>query len=238
MSSRKEQKEALRRERLERERQAQEAARRKRLVGYGAGGVLALAALAIVAVLVLSGSGGDGGGGGDKSVLPDDGKVPAQKNTDFQVAVKAAGCEVKSEKAKSREHTGSLSDRVKYDSDPPMSGKHYLQPASDSAYDDPPQEEELVHSMEHGRMIIWFKSSLPEEARANLKALYDQDSYQLILTPHDSMPYAVAATAWTRDPTPNGTGHLVGCKRFTNADFDVLQTFRDEFRGRGPEAVQ
>ena len=32
-------------------------------------------------------------------------------------------------------------------------------------------------------MIIWFKKSLPEDQRANLKALFDEDSYQMVLMP-------------------------------------------------------
>ena len=32
-------------------------------------------------------------------------------------------------------------------------------------------------------MIIWFKRNLPEEQRANLKALFDEDTYQMVITP-------------------------------------------------------
>ena len=30
--------------------------------------------------------------------------------------------------------------------------------------------------MEHGRVIIWFKRNLPADERADLKALFDEDS--------------------------------------------------------------
>ena len=50
VSSRREQKEALRREREERERQAKAAQARKRMVGYGGGFVLVLAVVAVVVV--------------------------------------------------------------------------------------------------------------------------------------------------------------------------------------------
>ena len=237
MSSRKEQKEALRRERLERERQAQAAARRKKLIGYGAGGLLALAAIVIVAVLLLSGGGG-GGGESAGDMLPDGGNVPAQQITDLTPAAKAAGCELKSAKGKPAEHTASLGEGIEYDTDPPSVGKHFQAPAEDGAYgDEAPDPKEVVHSHEHGRVVFWFKPSLPEEARANLKALFDQDSYQLILTPNTTMPYEVAATAWNRDPRPNGTGRLMGCRRYGEKVLDALQTFRDEHRGQGPEAV-
>jgi hypothetical protein len=235
MASRKEQKEALRREREERERQAREAERRRRLVGYGAGGALALAALVVVAVLLLAG--GDGGGGASAEVLPDGGEVPRQQTTELEEAVRAADCELKSERAKGREHTPSLTERVQYATNPPTSGNHFVTPADDAAYGEAPQDEELVHSLEHGRVIVWFKPSLPEDARANLKALYDSDTYQMLMAPRPKMPYAVAASAWNREPEPNGTGRLLGCKRYNEKLFDALRTFRDEHRSNGPEPI-
>ncbi len=43
------------------------------------------------------------------------------------------------------------------------------------------------------------------------------------------MPYEVAATAWTQ---------LMGCKRYEGEKtLDAIRNFRDQFRGRGPEAV-
>jgi len=73
VASRKEQKEALRRERLEREREAAEQARRKRMVGYGVGGVLALAA--VVAGLLPSREPRDRDDLGDPSASPDLGEA-------------------------------------------------------------------------------------------------------------------------------------------------------------------
>jgi len=241
MASRKEQKEQLRREREQREAEAKAATRRKQMIGYAAGG-LAVVVIVVVAVVLLTG-GGDGGSGGGKSgdssaVLPDDGEVPERKITDLAPAAKAAGCTLQSFKGKSREHTDSLDEKIKYDSNPPTEGKHFATPAEDGAYDQAPNPKELVHTMEHGRMIIWFKKDAPEKTRADLKALFDEDSYQMVLTPDPTgMKYEVAATAWTREPTPNGTGHLLGCAKFDDKTMDALQAFRDEYRGNGPEAV-
>jgi hypothetical protein len=234
VSSRKERKEALRREREERERQAREAERRKRLVGYGAAGALTLGALVVVAVLLISGG---GSGGASADVLPDGGEVPRRQVDELEPAARAAECVLESERGAAREHTTSLSERVQYKKNPPTSGRHFLQPTDDAAFTEAPQDEELVHSLEHGRVIIWFKPSLPEEARANLKALYDADTYQMIMVPRRDMRYAVAATAWNREPEPNGTGRLLGCRRYNERIFDALRAFRDEHRSNGPEPV-
>jgi hypothetical protein len=236
VSHRREQKERLRREREERERQARAAAQRKKLVGYGAGGVLALAA---VVVLILAATGGKGGGSDAQAaeVFPDGGSVPEQKIFDVPPAAKAAGCTLRDVKATSREHTTSLSDHVKYSTNPPTSGRHYQIPAQDGIYGDPPQDEELVHGMEHGRVIFWVKPSLPEDQRANIRALVDDDPYQMFLVPRSKMPYAVAATAWDADPAPNGTGKMMTCNEVNDQTYDALAAFRDEHRSQGPEPI-
>jgi Protein of unknown function (DUF3105) len=235
VASRKEQKERLRRERQERERQAKEAERRRRLVGYGAGGALVLAAIVAVAVVIAT-----GGGGGDTAtaeVLPAGGKVPEPQVTDLGAAAKAAGCKLISFRAQSRDHIQNLNENVKYKTNPPTAGKHYVQPAADGAYAKAPADVELVHTQEHGRIIIWFKPTLPKAERAALKALFDQDSDKMVLVPRANMPYPVAATAWGATPDPLGTGYVMGCEQFTPKVFDALRTFRDAHRGKGPEPV-
>ena len=237
MASRKEQKEQLRREREEREAAAKAAAQRKRLVGYGAGGVLVLAVIVIL-VLVLAGGGDGGTDDVDKAVLPDGGSVPEQQVTDLDEAAKAAGCELKSFPANSREHTDDLAEQIGYSSSPPTSGKHYIEPAEDGAYDEAPDAKQLVHTMEHGRVIIWFKRNLPADDRANLASLFEEDTYQMVIAPDPTkMKYAVAATAWNAEPEPNGTGRLLGCPRMDEGVFDAIRAFKDEHRSNGPEPV-
>jgi Protein of unknown function (DUF3105) len=236
VSRRREQKEALRREREERERKAREEQQRKRMVGFGAAGLLVIAA--IVALVVVA-AGGNGGGedGQAAELLPDGGSVPEQQDFDLAPAARAAGCELRSRRSSDRTHTNSLETVINYESNPPTSGRHYQFPAEDGAYGEAPQDEELVHTLEHGRVVVWFKPSLPEDQRADLKAFFDEDSYQMVLVPRSDMPYQVAASAWNRDPEPNGTGRLLLCDRMTPEVFDALRTFRDEHRSNGPEPI-
>jgi hypothetical protein len=235
MARRKAEKEALRRERERREAEARAAARRKRLVGYGAGGVLAIGALVVVVALAAGSGGGDGSGGGE--VFPEGGEVAEQTEFDVEAAADAAGCELKTQKDTSRSHTGSLDVNVKYKDNPPTSGDHYDIPAEDGLYTDAPSDLELVHSLEHGRVILWVKPSLPADVREQIRALYDEDTYQMLLVPRAKMPYAVAATAWNADPTPNGTGRTLGCEEWNERAVDAIRSFRDEHRSNGPEPV-
>jgi len=238
MASRKEEKERLRREREERERAASDAQRRKRLIGYGTGGVLALAAV-VVLVVLLVGGGGDGGGKAGGELLPAGGRVAELRETGVAKAAETAGCELKNERAKSRDHTGDPNEVIKYDTNPPMSGRHFETPAPESAYTEAPADPSLVHALEHGRVDLWFKPDASRQARADLKATYDEEQgYQLLLIPRPDMPYPVAATAWTADPQPLGTGHLIGCRTIDAKALTAVRAFIDEYRGRGPEPVQ
>ena len=234
MSSRKEQKEALRGERLEREREAREAQRRKRMVGVGIGGVLVLAAVVVLAVVALAGG---GSGEASEEMYPDGGEVPEQQTSDLNAAVEAAGCRTSSERSRSREHITDPNQTVDYRTNPPTDGRHFVEWADDGIYDEAPPDERLVHTLEHGRVIVWFKPSLPEQARANLKAFFDADSYQMVMVPRRDMPYDVAASAWNRDPTPNGTGRLLSCPKYSEGVFDALRLFREQNRSNGPEPV-
>src|SRR5947207_14969688 len=103
MASRKEQKERLRRERLEREQAAAAAAARRRRLGYAiAGGLVGAVAIALVAIAFASGGGG--ATGGDNGTWPS-GAIPKQKETDLTVAAKLAGCVLQHPHTEIRTHT-------------------------------------------------------------------------------------------------------------------------------------
>jgi len=237
MASRREQKEQLRREREQREAAVKAGQRRRQMIGYAVGGAVVLIA-AVIAIAVLAG--GDGGGNASADVLPDGGsyKEPNDEVESLAAAAKIGNCELKSFKATSREHVADPTLKIKYASKPPTSGSHFQVPAEDKAYEDAPDVKEIVHTLEHGRVIIWFRKNLPAQQRASLKAYYDDDPYQIVLTPDETgMPYQVAVTAWSKDPEPNGTGRLLGCKRYSDDIFTAIEAFKDEHRSRGPEPV-
>lgn len=237
MSHRRDQKEALRREREAREQQARAAEQRKKMVGYGAAAAIAIIAVAVGILLLTGGEDAGSGPGNAGNVFPDGGSFPEQKVFDIGPAAKAAGCQLQTKKGTARGHTTSLSDRVKYNTNPPTTGRHYEIPAQDGIYGEAPQDEQLVHNMEHGRVIIWVKPSLPSKQRADIRAMVEDDPYQMVLVPRRNMPYAVAATAWDADPAPNGTGELLLCNDVNDKTFDALQAFRDEHRSQGPEPI-
>src|SRR4051794_22857943 len=133
MASRKEQKERLRAERLEREQaQAASAARRRRM-GYLVAGVLVAAVVVALAVVALAGGGSDNNGktaGSNPKDWPK-GSVPKRKETDLAAAAKTAGCVLQHPKSEGRGHTDSPKVHVTYKSEPPTSGKHWAIPTHD-----------------------------------------------------------------------------------------------------------
>lgn len=222
VSSRKEQKQRLGAERLERERAAAAAAAKRRRLGQVAAAVLGVAVLvAAVAVLASGGSPAPTGGGGSWP----SGSVPAQRVHDLNAATKSAGCVLTNPKSEGAGHTESP---VKYKSQPPTSGSHYPVPAHDAAYLQAPKPyESLVHALEHGRVVYWFKPSAPAAVKGALKKLYDEDDKLVVLTANPRpMPYEVAATAWTR---------LLGCRAYNHKVPDAMRAFRDAYRLKGPE---
>jgi hypothetical protein len=235
VSHRKDQKEELRRQREQREAAERAARQRKRLVGIGVAAAMLVAA---GVVIVMAASGSTGGGGG---IFPEGGTVPEQREFDLKKAVAAAGCELESAKADGvNTHTTELSEKVDYRDNPPTSGRHFQTPGQDGVYGEKgevPQDEILVHNLEHGRVVIWAKPTLQERWRAGLRAMMDKEDFQTVLVPRADMPYAVAATAWNRDPLPQGTGRTLGCDEFNPRVYDALQAFRDEHRSNGPEPV-
>lgn len=197
---------------------------------------------AVVAITASSCGGGDDQKHDSRrddraSLLPEGGSAPEPKVSDLGNAASMAGCEQRSSTVPSREHTADLAEPVRYRTDPPTSGQHFQQAAPDGMYDEPPADTAVVHAFEHGRVGIWFRADLPARRRADLRALVEEDSAQLLLVPRPRMPYEVAASAWNADPEPLGTGRLLTCERLTDRAFDALRAFRGEHRAQGPEPI-
>jgi hypothetical protein len=225
------------------------------LLGYAISIGIVVAAFVAFGVLLAGAVGDDGDGdvvtvpatlGGDagreepsEDVLPDGGVFPTPEGgMSLEAAAKAAGCELQSYPVESRDHIRDIQASVRYSSIPPTSGEHYPVPAPDGAYEKAPYLKTIVHSLEHSRIVLWFKPELPREARASLKAFFDADDDRMLLVPDEhGKDYEVTATAWNAKPKPNGTGRLLGCPEYGDDVFTALQAFKEKHRGKGPERI-
>jgi hypothetical protein len=249
MASRKEEKERLRQQRLAAERAAASRGRGRLIAGYVVAGVLALAVVA--GLVVVLASGGSSGGvdacsnahiknsaGSTKGLQPDCRQgtpPPAIKVADLKISAQQASCELKLNLPDEGNTHVPNSTPVDYKTVPPTSGNHNPVPIDDGAYKSPispdPQHpgmniRDMVHAMEHGRIEIHYKPTLPEDQQLALKGVFDDDPDGMLMFPDPAMPYDVAITAWTNE---------VVCPHYNPGILDVIRNFRDTYRGNGPE---
>jgi hypothetical protein len=115
--------------------------------------------------------------------------------------------------------------RVDYGTDPPTSGNHWPTPADPGFYSQAVPSEQLVHNLEHGQIVFWYKSSAPSSITAGLKQVVGQD-IALVAAPYDYQgPGEFAMTAW-------------GAAQYCNdISQEAIDAFRTQFQGKGPELV-
>jgi hypothetical protein len=159
---------------------------------------------------------------------------PAIQFGGLQQSAQKAGCQLKLNLADEGNTHVPNSTPVKYGTVPPTSGNHNPVPIDDGAYTTPITSDtnkptnirNEVHAMEHGRIEIHYKPSLPESEQLALKGVFDADPDGMLLYPDPDMPYDVAVTAWTNE---------VVCPKYNETVLDVIRNFRDTYRGNGPE---
>jgi Protein of unknown function (DUF3105) len=212
-------------------------------------GILTLAVVAGLVAVIASGGGGGGtdacsnshiknSGGSFKGLEPDcrEGTAPPPiKVADLKISAEQAGCELRLSLPDEGNTHVPNSQPVEYKTVPPTSGNHNPVPIDDGAYRTPissnPQTVGMnirneVHAMEHGRIEIHYKPSLPAAQQLALKGVFDDDPNGTLLYPDPDMPYDVAVTAWTNEAV---------CPHYNEAVLDVIRNFRDTYRGNGPE---
>ena len=151
----------------------------------------------------------------------------AEEDAPVGGAAAAAGCtDVATHPSEGRQHVDDGTD-VGYETSPPTSGNHYENYADPGFYPDPVPEEALVHNLEHGQIVIWYRPDAPQDVLADIESLVEQQPVATLAAPYEDLdePYNFALTAW---------GASMPCERVSQ---DVVDRFRARFQGRGPENV-
>jgi hypothetical protein len=173
------------------------------------------------------------GEAGAPDVAQGDAAIPPVQERNLEKAAAAAKCEVTDPALEGSTH---VNDKVEYKTNPPTSGDHHPNAALDGFYTagNEPEPENLVHALEHGRILYQYKPGTPANRVAQLETLASEElnglaGYKTLLFQNNTdMPYAVAATAW---------GHAITCDTFTDATFDALRAFRIQYIDKGPENI-
>lgn len=157
-------------------------------------------------------------------------------------AMRAAGCTYRTFKGSGTGvHIANPAATPKeWNSFPPTSGPHYGEWVLWGEYDQPVQLARAVHNLEHGGIVMYYGSDVPDEEVAKLRSFYRSDTTAMLLSPLPRLGDKIALTAWYA-PTKLGQvqieasqGILAECTRF---DENAFETFRDAFRFQGPERV-
>ena len=89
-----------------------------------------------------------------------------------------------------------------YNSNPPTSGPHSQQWQPPGIYREPIPKEVLVHSMEHGMVLVLYNCPQGcEDLRGRLEEIvleYGEDGKLVLLAPYPNMDATIALVAWTR----------------------------------------
>lgn len=86
---------------------------------------------------------------------------------------------------------------VRYNSNPPTSGDHWVTPAEWGAYDEPLPDEVLVHNIEHGGTWISY-DGVADQTVARLQDLADRYPLAVIVTPRPRNDHPIAVASWGR----------------------------------------
>jgi len=149
------------------------------------------------------------------------------------VAASEASCEpIQTYELQKGTHIEEGATHPPYNSTPPTSGPHYVGPAPAGFYPAPLRPEQLVHNLEHGQIVLWYRPDASEETITAIEALIDREPLAqeaaLLAAPYDGVPDAdsFVLTAW---------GASQSCDRVSQ---EVVDEFRAEYQGRGPERIQ
>ncbi|WP_141432758.1 DUF3105 domain-containing protein [Bacillus sp. 03113] len=118
-------------------------------------------------------------------------------------------------------------NHVNYKTFPPTSGDHSENPANYGFYEQPIPFENLVHSLEHGDIVIYYNSSVNEKELKALKEI-SEITYKgsgIEVVPNDEITTPIVLTAWTK------------MLELPSLDTKKIKQFIYEFIYEGPEKL-
>lgn len=121
-------------------------------------------------------------------------------------------------------HVARGKDHPSYNSNPPTSGPHYGDGVAGPGIKTEPVTDELVlHSMEHGAAVVWYKDDLAESDVDRIRNAFQSASGKKIMLPRENLDVPVALTSW---------GYLL---KLDSIDEAKIQEFIETNNDRAPE---
>ncbi|PSQ15149.1 hypothetical protein BRD00_15480 [Halobacteriales archaeon QS_8_69_26] len=185
--------------------------------------VLGISIAGVLGATYLFSGGGGGAAGADTSANPDGIEAEPLPNSGNPSLLE----DVESHPSEGGDHVPESTD-PDYDF-PPTSGDHYRTPAFPGFYEKTPALGHLVHSLEHGAIVIYYDpASTSDDAEQSLREFAAQHtdpwaSVVVVENPVENPESTYVLTAWRHS------------LRMDDYDPEVVRAFIAEYIGRGPE---
>lgn len=193
-------------------------------LGIPTGPIVLLVVVFAAAAAITYVAFGGGGGGGDGGVTIDGVEAkPLPESGDSQYIQN-----VQNYSNLGRDHV-EQGTAIDYDPMPPVGGDHYGTTVEAGFYTETPALGSLVHSLEHGAVIVYYDpATTTPEARESLQEYAKKytDTWASVIvvpTPVENPDAQYVLTAW---------GHSLSMEEY---DVQAVRAFLAEYLGRGPE---
>ena len=117
-----------------------------------------------------------------------------------------------------------------YNSDPPTSGWHYDTPLASGFHEQPAADEQTVHNLEHGHVVVYYDCSKLADCQGvkdQLQKLAERyRNWKVTIVPRQNADAALAVAAW-------GT-----LDKLSSYDEARINAFISAWRDRGPERTE
>lgn len=110
-----------------------------------------------------------------------------------------------------------------YNSNPPTSGPHWADTAGPGIKDEFVPDELILHSMEHGAAVVWYREGLDQSEVKRIKEAFRASSGKKIMLPRKDLDVPVALTSW---------GYLL---KLETIDETKIKEFIETNNDRAPE---
>lgn len=129
-----------------------------------------------------------------------------------------------------QQHIAAGQSHPAYNSDPPTSGWHYDTPLAAGFHETPVADEQVVHNLEHGHVMISYDCSKLTDCQGTKERLQElirrYRNWKITAVPRQNADAAIALTAW---------GWL---EKLDSYDEARMTAFIDAWRDHGPEHTE
>ena len=120
-------------------------------------------------------------------------------------------------------HVARNATHEAYKSNPPTSGPHWAGVAGPGIKTEPVADELILHSMEHGAAVVWYREELEQSEIDKIKKAFSSASGKKIMLPRENLDVPVALTSW---------GYLL---KLQTIDETKIKEFIETNNDRAPE---